>query len=71
MCCFFFLSLFFKSLFTFGCAGSSLLLLELSLVAESGGCPLLVCRLLLLQSTGSRAHVLQWLWFPGSSAQAQ
>ena len=50
-------------LFIFGCAGSSLLLLELSLVAESGGYPWLRCAgfslrwLLLLQSTGSRARV--------------
>ena len=36
-------------LFIFGCAGSSLLLLELSLVAESGGYPLVAVASLVVE----------------------
>ena len=45
---------------------------DFSLVALNGAySPVAVCRLLLLQSTSSRAHGLQQLRLPGSRAQPQ
>ena len=62
-------------MFTFGCTESAAVR-GLPLVVVSGGysrvtmLSLLVAALLMLQSTGSRAHGFQQLW-PGSGGQAQ
>ena len=63
-------------LFIFGCADLHYCM-GFSLVVASGGYSLVVVYglpvavLLLLQSVGSRACESQYLWLPGSRAQAQ
>ena len=69
-------SLFFKCLFIFGCAGSSVLLRLFSSCREQGllssfsAWPSHCGGFILLQSAGSGVHRLPWFQLTGSSAQA-